>query len=87
MPPLTQNQLDTYEYKLRKRGFKRDDVYLHECPDCSQKAIVTYAILSRTGGRDIRLCTECGTARSYRSSAGMDGRSEDPDFDLDAFLR
>lgn len=87
MPPLTQNQLDTYEYKLRKRGFKRDDVFLHECPDCTQKAIVTYAILSRTGGRDIRLCLECGKCRSYRSGAGMEGRTEDDGFDLDAFLR
>jgi hypothetical protein len=87
VPPLTQNQLDTYEYKLRKRGFKRDDPYLYECPDCAKKAIATYAILSRTGGRDIRLCLECGTARSYRSGAGMGDRVEDPTFDLDAFLR
>jgi len=85
--PLTQNQLDTYEYKLRKRGFKRDDLFLHECPDCAQKAILTYAILSRNGGRDIRLCTECGKARSFRSGAGMEGRAEDVEFDLDTFLR
>ncbi|HEY4056138.1 MAG TPA: hypothetical protein VGM39_05990 [Kofleriaceae bacterium] len=86
MPPLTQNQLDTYEYKLRKRGFKRDDVYLHDCPDCGQKAVLTYIISARTGGRDIRLCAECGTSHSYRSGAGMDGRVEDPDFDLATFL-
>jgi hypothetical protein len=84
---MTQNQLDTYEYKLRKRGFKRDDLFLHECPDCTQKAILTYAIHSRNGGRDIRLCTECGKARSFRSGAGMEGRAEDADFDLDEFLR
>ena len=39
MPPLTQNELDTFEYKLRKRGFRRDDVFLHECPACSEKAV------------------------------------------------
>jgi hypothetical protein len=87
VPALTQNQLDTFEYKLKKRGFKRDDLFLHECPDCTQKAILTYAILSRNGGRDIRLCTECGRARSYRSGAGMESRTEDPDFDLETFLR
>jgi hypothetical protein len=85
--PLTRNQLDTYEWKLKKRGFKRDDGFLHMCPDCSTKAILTFAILGRTGGRDIRLCLECGKCRSFRSGAGMDERSEDPDFDLDAFLR
>ena len=85
--PLTQNELDTYEYKLKKRGFKRDDVFLHECPDCTTKAVLTYAILSRNGGRDIRLCMECGKARSFRSGAGMEGRTEDPDFNLDTFLR
>jgi len=42
--PLTQDQLDTYEHKLRKRGFRRDDVLLHECPDCAAKAVLTYVI-------------------------------------------
>jgi hypothetical protein len=83
---LTQQQLDTYEYKLRKRGFRRDDVLLHECPDCGLKAILTYVIAGRGGGRDIRLCAECGCARSWRSQAGMEGREEDPGFDLAKFL-
>lgn len=84
---LTQNELDTYEYKLRKRGFRRDDVLLHDCPDCHAKAILTYVIAGRSGGRDIRLCMECGKARSWRSGAGLEGREEDPAFDLAAFLR
>jgi len=52
---LTQNELDTYEYKLRKRGFRRDDALLHDCPDCRAKAILTYVIAGRSGGRDITL--------------------------------
>ncbi len=87
MPPLTQNELDTIEYKLGKRGFRRDDVLLHECPDCKAKAVLTYVISGRTGGRDIRLCVECGTSRSWRSVGGMESREEDPAFDLTAFLR
>ena len=39
------------------------------------------------GGRDIRLCLECGRARSWRSGAGLEERVEDPDFDLVTFLR
>jgi hypothetical protein len=87
VPPLTQNELDTFEYKLKKRGFRRDDVLLHVCPDCSEKAILTYVISGRTGGRDIRLCVECGRARSWRSVGGLESREEDPSFDLVSFLR
>ena len=83
---LTQNELDTYEYKLRKRGFRRDDVLLHTCPDCEAKAVLTYIISGRQGGRDIRLCAECGKSRSFRSVAGLGERSEDPAFDLATFL-
>lgn len=84
---LTQNELDTYEFKLRKRGFRRDDVLLHECPDCKAKAVLTYVIAGKSGGRDIRLCMECGVARSWRSGAGLEGREQDPTFDLATFLR
>jgi len=84
---LTQNQLDTYEYKLRKRGFRRDDVLLHDCPDCQAKAVLTYIIAGKSGGRDIRLCAECGAAQSWRSVAGLESREQDPTFDLEAFLR
>jgi hypothetical protein len=84
---LTQNELDTYEYKLKKRGFRRDDLFLHDCPDCkAQKAVLTYVIAGRQGGRDIRLCLECGTCHSFRSPAGLETREEDVGFDLKTFL-
>ena len=85
--PLSQNELDTCEYKLRKRGFRRDDVLLHDCPDCNEKAVLTYVIAGRSGGRDIQLCMACGRARSWRSVAGLEAREEDSSFDLTAFLR
>jgi hypothetical protein len=78
--------LETLHYKLGKRGFRRDDVLLHVCDKCGEKAVLTYVIAGRSGGRDIRLCAECGHARSWRSAAGMEGREEDPAFDLRAFL-
>jgi hypothetical protein len=83
---ITQNELDTYERKLQKRGFRRDDLLLHECPDCNAKAVLTYVISGKSGGRDIRLCMECGQARSWRSVAGLESRELDPTFDLKAFL-
>ena len=84
---LTQNELDTYEHKLKKRGFRRDDLFLHDCPDCNaQKSVLTYVIAGRQGGRDIRLCLECGTAHSFRSSATFQERVEDVGFDLKTFL-
>lgn len=78
--------LETLQYRLKKRGFKQEDPQLHECPDCKERAILRYGILSRNGGRDITLCQACGRARSWRSEAGMNERSEDVDFDLRAFL-
>ena len=84
MPP---QDLEKLEYKLNKRGFKRQDVYLHECPTCSEKACIIYGILGKIGGRDIMYCQACGAAKSYRSGQGMGTREEDPNFDLDAFLK
>lgn len=84
---LTQNELDTYEHKLRKRGWRRDDLFLHNCPDCEAvKSVLTYVIAGRSGGSDIRLCVECGKARRFRSSAGLEGREEIAGFDLTQFL-
>lgn len=84
---LTQNELDTYEYKLRKRGFRRDDLFLHDCADCkASRSVLTYVIAGKSGGRDIRLCLECGIAHSFRSAAGLEGREEDVGFDLKTFL-
>ena len=78
--------LETLIYKLRKRGFKQDDVLLHECPACKQNAVAIFAIAGKSGGRDIRLCVECGVAKSWRSVAGLESRVEDESFDLRAFL-
>jgi len=80
-------ELDTVIYKLKKRGFKQDDVFLHECPTCKEKAVAIFVISGRVGGRDIRLCVECGAAQSWRSDAGLEGRSQDENFDLSRFLR
>ncbi len=79
--------LETLQYKLKKRGFRQDDMFLHECPACHERAVTIYAISARTGGRDIRLCLACGEARSWRAGAGMTEREEDPGFDLREFLR
>jgi hypothetical protein len=78
--------LATLEYKLQKRGFRRDDVLMHECASCKEHAVATYVIAGRTGGRDITLCLACGQARSWRSVAGLEQRVEDENFDLRAFL-
>ena len=79
-------ELDTLVYKLRKRGFRQDDLLLHECPACQQNAVAIFAIAGKSGGRDIKLCIECGVAKSWRSVAGMESREEDTSFDLAAFL-
>ena len=79
--------LATLEYKLAKRGFRRDDLLLHECEACHERAVFTYVIAGKSGGRDIRICAECGVARSWRSVAGLEEREEDTAFDLATFLR
>jgi hypothetical protein len=79
-------EVEALEYKLRKRGFRRDDVLLHECASCKEPAVATYVIAGKTGGRDITLCLACGVSRSWRSVAGLEQRVEDTEFDLRAFL-
>jgi hypothetical protein len=78
--------LETLLYKLKKRGFKQDDLYLHECPGCKQQSVAIFTIAGKTGGREIRLCVECGDARSFRSGAGLQAREQDAAFDLRTFL-
>lgn len=78
--------LATLEYKLAKRGFRRDDVYLHVCETCGEQAVLSYIIAGKSGGRDIRLCQSCGESRSWRSVAGLEERQEEVGFDLRAFL-
>lgn len=85
MPPPA--DLEQLVYKLRKRGFRQDDVLLHECPACHERAVAIFAIAGKSGGRDIRLCTECGDARSWRAGAGLETREADPSFDLRVFLK
>ena len=84
---MTDAEIEAIEYKLRKRGFRRDDVLLHECASCKEPAVATYVIAGKTGGRDITLCLACGVARSWRSGAGLQQRVEDDNFDLQTFLR
>ena len=36
--------LETLQYKLKKRGFRQDDVFLHECSACKEQAVAIYAI-------------------------------------------
>jgi hypothetical protein len=85
--PDSDRDLEQLERKLTKRGFKQGDVYHHECPSCHEQAVRIYTIFGKTGGRDIRLCLACGKATSFRAGAGMEGRVEDPGFDLETFLR
>jgi hypothetical protein len=80
------DDLETIEYKLRKRGFRREDAYLHQCTSCREHAVLTYVTAGKTGGRDIQLCQACGVATSWRSVAGLEKREQDVDFDLRAFL-
>jgi hypothetical protein len=79
--------LDSIEYKLKKRGFRQSDVLHHECPACHENAVRIYGIGGKLGGRDIRLCLACGAVKSFRSGSGMEERAEDAEFDLQAFLR
>jgi hypothetical protein len=78
--------LANLEYKLKKRGFRRDDLLLHDCIKCKEHAVATYMITGRQGGRDISLCLACGDSRSWRSSPDANQRVEEDGFDLRAFL-
>jgi len=80
-------ELDEYERKLRKRGFKQDDAYFHVCATCEEKAVFRLGLQGRLGGRDFELCSACGKIRTWTRRAGTEERVEDLDFDIDAFLR
>lgn len=84
MPPP--EDLENLIYRLGKRGFKRDDLQLHDCTGCGEHAVLTFVIMGRAGGRDIQICQACGLSTSYRSNAGLHERVQDLDFDLRAFL-
>ena len=87
MSGVALNDLEALEAKLTKRGFRRIDVFLHECTACHERAVLKYGVIGKTGGRDISLCQACGVATSWRSVAGMEERELDVHFDLRAFLR
>ena len=36
---IPDRELETLEYKLKKRGFKQGDLYHHECPSCHEPAV------------------------------------------------
>jgi hypothetical protein len=80
------DDLAALEHKLTKRGFRRDDVFLHECVECHEQAVLKYITSGRTGGRDISLCQACGDSKSWRSVAGLETREQDLGFDLRKFL-
>jgi transcription elongation factor Elf1 len=86
MPQPSSDELDAIDRKLAKRGFRRIDVYLHQCTACNEQAVLKYGTMGRTGGRDIALCQACGSATSWRSVAGLEAREQDLAFDLGAFL-
>lgn len=81
------DDLDSLIAQLQKRGFRVDDPLRHDCPDCGEHAVASYKIAGKTGGRDITICHACGKARSWRSGAGLQDRTEDKNFDLRAFLK
>lgn len=81
------SDLEALIAKLRKRGFRQDDAFLHECAACGERRVAVYKVLGRSGGRDIRLCLGCGDAKSWRAGAGMEQREQDTSFDLRDFLR
>jgi hypothetical protein len=80
------DDLENLEHKLRKRGFRREDAYVHECTACHERAVLKYVTSGKTGGRDISLCQACGVATSWRSVAGLEKREQDVGFDLRKFL-
>ncbi|HTJ47348.1 MAG TPA: hypothetical protein VL463_34855 [Kofleriaceae bacterium] len=73
--------------KLAKRGFKIDDPLLAKCEKCEAQSVASYIIAGKIGGRTIKLCFECGDARSWRNKPGMEEREEEQDFDLDEWLK
>ena len=86
MAPGPVADLATLEHKLTKRGFRRDDLYLHECTACHEQAVLKYIAMGKTGGRDISLCQACGVSTSWRNGANASSREQDVGFDLRVFL-
>ena len=43
--------IENLRWKLRKRGFKQDDAYLHDCGACGQRSALRLGLQGRIGGR------------------------------------
>lgn len=80
--------LEPFRTALYKRGFKREDVYYHDCPKCQKpRCVEKWLIKGKGGGRDIDMCNECGETWSWRMRPANEMREIDPDFDLKFFLK
>ncbi|HVV84444.1 MAG TPA: hypothetical protein VHE35_15355, partial [Kofleriaceae bacterium] len=79
--------IDDQRRKLHKRGFRRDDIYYHQCKDCGEHAVESYTLVGKPGGRDIMICLACGHSWSWRRRPDKEDREVDATFDLVAFLR
>ncbi len=82
-----EQKIDAQRRALVKRGFRRDDLYYHKCPACSEQAVEKYALVGKPGGRDIDLCLACGSSWSWRRRPEREDREQDVGFDIATFLR
>ena len=81
----SESEIDTIEFKLDKRGFKRELRPIF-CESCGERASFVYAIKhTNIGGRMIEWCHACGREVSWRRPDG-DERIADEGFDLEQFL-
>ncbi len=87
--PLTEAEqiIDGQRRALVKRGFRRDDLYYHQCKECGEHAVESYTLAGKPGGRDIHLCLACGKSWSWRRRPEYEDRQLDDTWDLATFLR
>ena len=79
------NEISTLEYKLGKRGFRRDPRPI-PCRSCGERAVFIYSLKhTNLGGRMIEWCHNCQEERSWTRPGGGD-RVEEDFFDLERFL-
>lgn len=81
----TAADIENLNYKLDKRGFRRDPRPI-QCEACGERALFQYSLkLTSLGGRQIDWCHHCHVERAWvRRDA--EERELDPGFDLEAFL-
>ncbi len=81
----TPAEITALEYKLAKRGFRRDPRPV-ACEPCGERAVFLYALKhTNIGGRTIEWCHACHTERGWTRPGGGD-RVEDAVFSLEQFL-